>query len=1051
MSARPDVDKQLAALKGFQRKTVDHVFQRMYRDPDPAYRFLVADEVGLGKTLIARGIIAKAIDHLWESTERIDIVYICSSVAIAGQNLKKLAPGHGHRALTTRLTLLPKELKGLNERRLNFVSFTPGTSFDMGNKSGRCDERVVLYWLLHDAIGYSSGLRNVLQGNVGRDRWLEEVHASRRPELDPELHDKFAAVLRAPSAAPIRAELERLTEAFHRARESWPAELRYARNALISQLRMLLARTCVDALEPDLIILDEFQRFRELLHGDDDMADLARQMWTYVTPEKERARVLLLSATPYRMYSTDGEVGEDDHYPDFIQTTRFLFDDEDAKLDRFESRLRRYRKAVHGALRGDDGAVPAARRDVEEDLRRVMVRTERVTFTEDRQGMMEESPWKAPIGTADVKQWLLVDGLSRTLGDRDAVEMWKSAPYLPQFMKKSYRLGQKLADSQADPEVVALLKRHRKDLFRKKKLDLYRPLDPANGRLRALMEEMVDGGQWQLLWVPPTLPYWPLGGPFAQHADFTKRLVFSAWNVVPDAISALVSYRAERLAHEGDPDVTYKTVQRKHRGLLRFSVSDGRETGMPALALQYPSLVLAERCAPKAMRAEGIRDVREQAQRRVESLLAPLAAGPGVTADERWYWAAPALLDAKEQRSAPFLREWAHRAPTVDGDAAEPSDDTRFDDHVALLRRVVSGEEPLGPKPDDLAEVVTELALGAPGVLALRTLRPAGVTDLERQRAAALVAEGFRTLFNQPVAMSIVRKLHPDVPYWRATLRYAIDGGLAAVLDEHAHRVFEEERGLADLEPTELVDNVAHQLGHAPAIKMSRVTPHHVRFRGEGFELDPVVLRTHYALRYGKIVGDDGGRVMREQAVRRAFNSPFRPFILASTSIGQEGLDFHPWCHAIVHWNLPGNPVDLEQREGRVHRYEGHAVRKNVAARFGEEALRRWRDGEDLWKVLFDLAAEARPEGASDLVPWWISEGPCKVQRRVPTLPLSQEEEKLAKLKRDLVAYRLAFGQPRQQELVELVAGSDVSVERLDSWTIDLRPLAAASGTQREL
>ena len=68
-------------------------------------RWLLADEVGLGKTLIARGIIAKAIDHLWESTERIDIVYICSSVAIAGQNLKKLAPGHGHRALTTRLRM----------------------------------------------------------------------------------------------------------------------------------------------------------------------------------------------------------------------------------------------------------------------------------------------------------------------------------------------------------------------------------------------------------------------------------------------------------------------------------------------------------------------------------------------------------------------------------------------------------------------------------------------------------------------------------------------------------------------------------------------------------------------------------------------------------------------------------------------------------------------------------------------------------------------------------------------------------------------------------
>ena len=36
----------------------------MYEDPDLVHRFLVADEVGLGKTLVARGVIAKAIDHL---------------------------------------------------------------------------------------------------------------------------------------------------------------------------------------------------------------------------------------------------------------------------------------------------------------------------------------------------------------------------------------------------------------------------------------------------------------------------------------------------------------------------------------------------------------------------------------------------------------------------------------------------------------------------------------------------------------------------------------------------------------------------------------------------------------------------------------------------------------------------------------------------------------------------------------------------------------------------------------------------------------------------
>jgi hypothetical protein len=34
----------------------------MYLDESPALRFLVADEVGLGKTLVARGVIARALE-----------------------------------------------------------------------------------------------------------------------------------------------------------------------------------------------------------------------------------------------------------------------------------------------------------------------------------------------------------------------------------------------------------------------------------------------------------------------------------------------------------------------------------------------------------------------------------------------------------------------------------------------------------------------------------------------------------------------------------------------------------------------------------------------------------------------------------------------------------------------------------------------------------------------------------------------------------------------------------------------------------------------------
>ncbi|MCQ3804639.1 MAG: hypothetical protein OXC98_04500 [bacterium] len=53
-----DVAATMADLKDFQRRTAEWAFQRMYADRDPALRFLVADEVGLGKTHIAKGVIA---------------------------------------------------------------------------------------------------------------------------------------------------------------------------------------------------------------------------------------------------------------------------------------------------------------------------------------------------------------------------------------------------------------------------------------------------------------------------------------------------------------------------------------------------------------------------------------------------------------------------------------------------------------------------------------------------------------------------------------------------------------------------------------------------------------------------------------------------------------------------------------------------------------------------------------------------------------------------------------------------------------------------------
>ena len=87
---RPNLERVLARLKDFQRDSVDYVFRRLYGDVDPINRFLLADEVGLGKTLVAKGVVARVVDELWDTVERIDVVYICSNADIARQNINRL-------------------------------------------------------------------------------------------------------------------------------------------------------------------------------------------------------------------------------------------------------------------------------------------------------------------------------------------------------------------------------------------------------------------------------------------------------------------------------------------------------------------------------------------------------------------------------------------------------------------------------------------------------------------------------------------------------------------------------------------------------------------------------------------------------------------------------------------------------------------------------------------------------------------------------------------------------------------------------------------------
>ena len=53
-----------------------------------------------------------------------------------------------------------------------------------------------------------------------------------------------------------------------------------------------------------------------------------------------------------------------------------------------------------------------------------------------------------------------------------------------------------------------------------------------------------------------------------------------------------------------------------------------------------------------------------------------------------------------------------------------------------------------------------------------------------------------------------------------------------------------------------------------------------------------------------------------------------------------------------MHWNLPSNPVELEQREGRINRFKCLAIRGNVARKYGNIPFTA-----DVWQEMFDAAA----------------------------------------------------------------------------------------------
>lgn len=1097
------VDDALSGLKDFQQATVDTVYRQMFEGEQRC--MLIADEVGLGKTIVAKGIIAKRLKERLDAGKRtpLRVTYICSNQVIAHENVRKLNlfPSTVHlKKPVSRLVYLARDEEDVVEagkvpqHLLELNSLTPATSFEVQNSSGVKDERAIIYAILcrdRKLANRYKGLQWLLKGGVEKmPQYQAYLERMAEKQYKDDLPRRFVRQLKREKVPKSeRAVYEHLRG--RRVKTIYEAVVEYAEMLdgrtertlhrgcliLIHNLRRILIRCCLRYVNADLYILDEFQRFRDLIDLDnqEEHAIIARE----VLLSRQTSRVLLLSATPFKAFTNhdDVERGEE-HHRDFRKVLEFLLGKDELQLGHYDEQRRALYKQLLGLRKGELDLNPAHRDEVELLLRRIICRTERNSVAEDPSIMIDDQ-WREPlrISGGDIANYVETDQIVLALNRlkvraENPIEYCKSAVYPLSFLDH-YKIKEHLRDHKNHPDVVACLRQAKGAWLRLGDIHRYRMIvggetngNPSNARLTMLVEKAIGPKGAGLLWVPPSLPYYPLTGAFDGAANFSKTLLFSAWVMVPRVIGTLLSYEVERRtvgnnetreAGEVHERVYFTEGKRRHPvPQIRYSRKghdrDAQLRNMSNFCLLYPSLSLAETADLVANLRERLsldqlrRKLQDQFQRAIDK--AKLRQFTTTAGDsDRWYWAAPVLLDRSNRHWQATLDEWFHGSEEHDpwgrktyfrGASEEASAKELHFEHLQKCYEdpIATG---LGPLPGNLAEVLTDLALGSPAVLTLRSLRRMfpGERDAMSMVGAFDAADEFVSLFNKPESIAAVRLGTTRKSYWQMVARYCSDGCLQAVLDEYFHVLkgqnVDAEGAISQLIESVNLDTASINVDDANSF-----------LRGE-----PRKMRCHYAVEFGsqRIETDEGGK--RATNLREVFNSPFRPFVLATTSIGQEGLDFHSYCRRIVHWNLPGNPIDLEQREGRINRYKGLVIRQFLATKY-REAL--GGDGVslsgDVWERLFELADrhERQAFGKCELVPYWhVETDSIKIERIVPMYPFSSDQARLTKILKTLAVYRLAFGQPRQAELVEHLLTHEFSAEEmrqiLDNLMIDLSPI----------
>lgn len=848
-------------LTNLQKATKKHVLDVFKKQKC----YLIADEVGLGKTIVAGEVISTLAKQKKEKNNEPYIVYyICGNERVTNQNCRKLREiCGGMDTADVRLSMQWRSAKTYRDSDgVLILPVTPATTFTNKNS-----------------------------------------------EFNQEERENQEALIRCLKEGDAKESLKRKADSI----KSWiKNEKKDAIPREFVEIRQtILLGTIKTILPPDLVLLDEFQNYANLLYGDYQLFQKCL----------DRAKhVLMLSATPYEM--GESEVRMLEPFEDDVELKA-----EDDEIDPEEEANREFvghikpNESYRKLLRFIDHRNGKAERDLtnaENLYNEVFCRSERSMFyNTDKESEIEYvyadagrekehldytaalyKKYKEAYEEAGIK------GFPDNPPNR-FLAIVKECPAPASFATR-YK---SLKNSQEDTKFYQALKQKRKDVFAPPPSNHCPKLDPfRHSSLSLLYDQACPEGIEKLLWIPPST-FQPDGceqNPFNKYADYTKSLVF---------------------------------------GNYRFSTA-------------APACLLSERIREKQAALIG------------KANKSSLSDWDGNIDDKNWWMFCHISNICVKNEPSPST---AYNSAL---DSLRALVKLYLKNNIELIRAVTGEECPqkavnIYAKWGDLKNVILEYAF----LLGLSNPPKEDLDELKGRKC--------------------IKKLRDT----------------KAMLDDMRLYFGEEcvpagKRGRqVKLSPTKVIC---------------------LRDKGDNAKIpDAFQMSCGFVERFTDDNTDTNAHIKRhQQNLQNLFNAPFYPFVICSTSVAQEGLDFHNYCHRIVHWSVAKTPVSYEQREGRIDRYLSHLMRKRIALCDStgcfEERLNR----------VIEQQQNVENEGPKPLFPYWyVGEQEYEILtfenelpnnwpnfiRVICALPNSKESDYFSRLRTALRNYNYHIGPTYQK------------------------------------